>query len=620
MTMPKDTLLANNPTLPDIDPITARVIGGALENVALEMGHKLARMSYSSIIRESEDFGAAILDPLGRQLAECPISTPLQLGPIPGYLQGIFRAMEEMDEAFYPGDVIMHNHTYYGASHGPDIGIGMPIFRGEELVGFSFTTAHHLDVGALSPGSCGIVDAMDAYAEGLQFKAIKLYENGRRNNQVWRILHQNIRSPGMVVGDMEAQVAACRVGAERYLELIERFGYENVLAASEELMNYSDRMMRQAIAALPDGTYYAEDFLDGFLDSDDPREKDLKIAVTVSIDGEEMTVDLAGTSPQVPNKPINMPFIGTVDIAIYVTLRSVLLDSALMEYVPQNDGLTRSIHITAPRGCLANPVYPAPVIARFCPGNIISATVMKALAPVAPHNISAGIGNLKVAAYSGVVDENYWVYMDITEGSYGGRHGKDGMDAVDTLFANTRNNPIEDIESHYPLRVTRYELVENKAGPGKWRGGLGSIREMQFLADSFLSLEGEGNKYAPWGVFGGEEGTPGAFQYIPAGSDEAVDLPSKIPSRLVKTGETYRTVSPCGGGYGDALERDPQRVLDDVRDEFVSLENARRQYGVVIDTETWTVDDAATGDLRRQMRAQRDAARDGDGSSDGSGA
>ena len=603
MTMPKDTLLARNPELPAIDPITARVIGGALENVALEMGHKLARMSYSSIIRESEDFGAAILDSLGRQLAECPISTPLQLGPIPGYLQGIFRAMEEMDEEFYPGDVIMHNHAYYGASHGPDIGIGMPIFRGDEMVGFSFTTAHHLDIGALSPGSCGIVDAMDAYAEGLQFKAIKLYEGGKRNNQVWRILRQNIRSPEMVVGDMEAQVAACRVGAERYLELIERFGYENVLAASEELMSYSDRMMRQAIAALPDGSYYAEDFIDGFLDSSNPAEKDLKIAVTVTIDGDEMTVDLAGTSPQVDNKPINMPFIGTVDIAIYVTLRSVLLDSALMEYVPQNDGLTRAITITAPRGCLANPIYPAPVIARFCPGNIISATVMKALAQVAPYNISGGIGNLKVAAYSGVVDENYWVYMDITEGSYGGRYGMDGMDAVDTLFANTRNNPIEDIESHYPLRVTRYELVEDKAGPGKWRGGLGSIREIEFLSDSFLSLEGEGNKYAPWGVFEGQAGTPGAFQYTPAGSDRPIDLPSKIPSRRVVQGDVYRTVSPCGGGYGDALERDPQQVLEDVRDEYVSLENARRQYGVVIDTDAWSVDEQATANLRQEMRA-----------------
>jgi N-methylhydantoinase B len=602
MVMPRDTFLAQNPQLPAIDPITAQVIGGALENIGLEMGHKLARMSYSSIIRESEDFGCAILDSLGRQMAECPISTPLQLGPIPGYLQGIFRAMGEVGDTFFPGDVIFHNHTYYGASHGPDVGIGIPIFRGDELVGFSFTTAHHLDLGALSPGSCGIVNAMDAYAEGLQFKAIKIYEKGVKNEMVWRILRQNIRSSEMVVGDMEAQVSAARVGAERYLELIERFGYENVLAASEAQMQYSERMMRQAIEKLPDGTYYAEDHIDGFLDSDNPAEKDLKIAVTLTIKGDEMLVDLTGTAPQTDNKPINMPFIGTVDIAIYVTLRSVLLDSALMEYVPQNDGLVRPITITAPKGSLANPIYPAPVIARFCPGNIVSSTVMKALAPIAPHNVSAGVGNLKVAAYSGLVEENYWVYMDITEGSYGGRYGKDGMDAVDTLFANTRNNPIEDIESHFPLRVSRYELVEDKAGPGKWRGGLGSIREMQFLTNSFLSLEGDGNKYAPWGLFDGEPGTPGAFQYIPAGSDEPVDLPSKIPSRRAHPGDSYRTTSPCGGGYGDPLERDPAMVLEDVIDEFVGLDNARAQYGVVIDPGTKSIDEAATMALRAKMR------------------
>ena len=377
MAMPQHTQLAQDLELPRIDPITTQVIGGALQSVALEMGQKLARMSYSSIIRESEDFGAAIMDSLGRQMSECPLSTPLQLGPISGYVHGLLRALHEVNDELYPGDVIIHNHAYYGASHGPDVGIGMPIFRRDELVGFSFTTAHHLDLGALSPGTCGIVDAMDAYAEGLQFKAVKLYEKGVRNDMVWRILWQNIRSPEMVVGDMEAQVAAARVGAERYLELIDRFGSETVLAASEELMKYSERMMRQAIAALPDGTYQADDYLDGFLDSNNPAEKDLRIAVALTIEGDEMAVDLTGTSPQLPNKPINMPFIGTVDIAIYVALRSVLLDSALMEYVPQNDGLIRPIKITAPKGCLANPIYPAAVIARFCPGNIVSSTVMK---------------------------------------------------------------------------------------------------------------------------------------------------------------------------------------------------------------------------------------------------
>ena len=602
MPMPKDSYLGRGGELPKIDPVTVQVIAGALDGIALEMGHKLARMSYSSIIRESEDFGAAILDSVCRQLAECAYSTPLQLGPIPGYMRGVVRAMEEDGEEFFPGDVFIHNHAYYGASHGPDIGIGLPIFAKDELIGFSFTTAHHLDLGALSPGSCGIVDAVDAYAEGLQFKAVKLYESGRKNRQVWRTLWQNIRSPEMVVGDLEAQVAACRVGEQRFLELVDRYGLENVLAASEASMNYSERMMRQAIEKLPDGTYSAEGFLDGFLDDPDPSKKDLRIAVTVRIEGSSMTIDLTGTSPQIDDRPINMPLIGTVDIAIYVTLRSILLDSALMEYVPQNSGLTRPITIVAPKGCLANPIYPAPVIARFCPGNVVADTLMKALAPVAPRNVSAGVGNLKVVAYSGVVNENYWVYMDITEASYGGRRGKDGLDAVDTLYANTRNNPIEDIESHLPLRVTRYELREDQSGPGEWRGGLGSIRDVQFLSDGRMSLEGDGNKYAPWGLFGGADGTPGGVVLFHAGGGDPLELPSKFPSRKARAGDTLRTISPCGGGYGDPLERDPGAVLDDVLDEYLSVETARDRYGVVITPATMTIDVTRTAELRAKMR------------------
>ena len=587
--------------LPKIDPVTAQVVAGALNGIALEMGHKLARMSYSSIIRESEDFGAAILDANCQQLAECAYSTPLQLGPIPGYMRGVLKAMAEDGEEFYPGDVILHNHPYYGASHGPDIGIGIPIFKGEDLIGYSFTTAHHLDIGSSSPGSCGIVDAVDAFAEGLQFKAVKIYEKGVQNRQVWRMLRQNIRSANVVVGDIEAQVAACRVGEQRFLELVEQYSLDTVLAASEELMHYSERMMRQAIERLPDGIYTAEGFIDGFLDDPDPGKKDLKIAITVTIDGSDMTLDLTGTAPQVDDRPINMPFIGTVDIAIFVTLRSVLLDTSLMEYVPQNSGLTRPVHIVAPKGCLANPIYPAPVIARCCPGNIVADTLMKALAQVAPQNVSGGIGNIKVTSYSGALDEDYWVYMDITEGSYGGRYGKDGMDGVDTLYANTRNNPIEDIEAHLPLRVTRYELIEDASGAGKYRGGLGSIRDIQFLSPGQMSLEGEGNKYAPWGIFDGKDGTPGAVQVRNPYNETVEDLPSKFPCRKTKLGDTLRTVSPCGGGYGNPLERDPALVLEDVLDEFVSLESAQRDYGVVIDAISLTVDEAATIALRQAM-------------------
>ena len=585
-------------TLPRIDPVTAQVVRGALEHIAIEMGHKLTRMSYSSIIRESEDFGAALVDVNCQQLCESVFSTPLQLGPISGYVRGIQRIFQMRGLEFYPGDVIMHNSPYYGASHGPDIAFCIPVFNDGELIGFSLTTAHHLDIGALVPGSCGIVDAVDAYAEGLQFKAIKVYERGIRNQHFWNFLSDNVRASDMVLGDMGAQIAACRIGADRYLDLVREYGMDTVLAASDDLMNYSERVLRQEIEKLQDGTYYAEGFFDGFLDSSDPSKKDLKIAVTLKIEGSDLYIDLTGSSPQIDDKPINMPLEGTVCVAVYLIVRSILLDTEYHDYVQQNSGLTRPIHIHAPEGSICNPTFPAPTIARFCPGNVVADTIMHALAQVVPEQVGAGVGNLKVIAYRGLVDQNYWVYMDITEGAYGGRYGKDGLDCVDTLYANTRNNPIEDIESHYPLRVNRYELREDKCGAGKWRGGLGSIREVMFTTAGRMSLEGDGHKFAPWGIFDGKEGTPGAL-ILNQGGDET-SLPSKISDRRTKKGDTFRTISPCGGGYGNPLERDVEAVLDDVIDGFISRESAR-EYGVVI-TEDLKIDVEGTARMRAESQ------------------
>ena len=577
----------------DIDPVTASVIQGALQNIAIEMGYKLMRMSYSSIIRESEDFGTALTDERGRQLAESLQSTPLQSGPIPGYVQNVIEVFRRRGDSFRPGDVIMHNDPYGGASHGPDIALIVPVFHDGELVGFAGTTAHHLDVGALSPGSCGIVDALDVYAEGLQFKAIKVYDGGVMNGPVWQILRDNVRAPAMVVGDMEAQVAACRIGAERFTDLIGQYGIDMVRAASRELMDYSERLMRDAISAVPDGVYRAVTHIDGFLD--DPDRRDLPIAVTITIDNDRMVVDLTGTAPQVDDRPINMPLVGTVDISIWLTVRSVLLDSDVYGYIPQNSGLTRPIEIIAPKGCLANPVFPAPVIARFTPGNQLADTVMKALAEAVPEQVSAGIGNLKVIAFSGLREETHWVHMEIFEGSYGGRFAKDGMDAVDTLYANTRNNPIEDIESHLPMRVTRYELREDACGAGRTRGGVGAYRAFQFLEPGGFSVEGEGHKFPPWGFRGGAEGHPAELHLIHAdGRDEA--LPSKVPYHTTEPGDTFLAVGPCGGGYGPAFERDPADVLDDVLDGIITVETAARDYGVII--RNGAVDRAATAACR----------------------
>ncbi len=581
---------------PAVDHVTASVIQGALENIAIEMGYKLMRMSYSSIIRESEDFGAGLVDTQGRGLAESAQSTPLQSGPIPGYVRGMQKILADRGEELKPGDVIMHNDAYSGASHGPDVGFIVPVFYKDELIAFSATTAHHLDIGALTPGSCGIVDAIDAYAEGLQFKAIHVYSEGEKVEPVWHILRDNIRVSDLVVGDMEAQIAAARIGGERLVELIDRYGKTIFQAACENVMNHSERLMRQAIAALPDGTYAATTYIDGYLDDPNPAYKELPLCVAITVEGDEMVVDLTGTAPQIDDKPINMPLHGTVDIAIWLTVRSVLLDTAVHGHIPVNDGLVRPIKIVAPEGCLANPIFPAPTIARFCPGNQLADTVMKALAEVAPSQVSAGIGNLRVIAFSGLQNSEHWVHMEIFEGSYGGRDGKDGMDAVDTLYANTRNNPIEDIESHLPLRVGRYELREDVCGAGQWRGGLGSVREFEYLDDGGASIEGEGHKFAPWGFQGGTDGGSAGLR-LDRVDGNGGELPSKVPHTAVQAGDKFVCVGPAGGGYGDPLKRDPDQVLADVTDGLISIETAARDYGVVI-SDDLRIDEGATAQRR----------------------
>lgn len=586
-----------------IDPVTAAVIHGALENIAIEMGHKLMRMSYSSIIRESEDFGAALTDAEGRQLCECKMSTPLQSGPIPGYIRGILKTMKARGETLKPGDVIMHNDPYGGASHGPDVAFCVPVFLDATLIGFSVTTAHHLDIGALTPGSCGIVDAVDTYAEGLQFKAIKVSSEGRRNDAVWHMLYDNIRASALVVGDMEAQIKAAEIGANRYLALVKQYGLDTVNAAYEDLMDYSERLMRDAIRALPDGDYTATTYIDGYLDDPDPARRDLPITATVKVRGDSLIVDLTGTAPQLPDKPINMPLEGTVDCAVWLTIRSILLDSVTYGNIPQNSGLTRPIEIVAPRGTLANPIFPAPVIARFCPGNQLADTVMKALAQAVPEQVSAGIGNLRVIAFSGLDEGRHWVHMEILEGSYGGRHGLDGMDAVDTLYANTRNNPIEDIESHLPIRVDRYELRNDAVAAGQWRGGIGTVRQFTHLVDGGFSVEGDGHKYRPWGFDGGADGHTASLRLIDKKGEET-DLVSKVPYHKVKAGDRLVSFGPCGGGYGDPLKRNPEAVLADVLEGFISAEAARADYGVVVNGKTF---DRAATEAERARRARPEA-------------
>lgn len=579
-----------------VDPVTASIIRGALENIAIEMGYKLMRMAYSSIIRESEDFGAAICDAQGRQLCECTMSTPLQSGPIPGYVKGILRELEGRGKRIRPGDVIIHNDAYNGASHSPDIGICVPIFVGDELLGFSMTTAHHLDIGSCQPGSVGVVVCADSYAEGLRFRALKIVEEGQNNETVWQMIADNVRVSDLVIGDLEAQIAACQVGAKRFLELVDRYSRTTLADAVEDLFDYSERLMRTQIEAIDDGTYSATGRLDGFIDSDDPALKDLPICISATVSGSDLLIDLAGTADQVPGHAINMPFIGTVDVAIWLTVRSILLDSNEFGNIPQNDGLFRPIKIKAPKGCIANPIFPAPTIARFAPGNVVADTLMKALALAVPEKVCAGVANLKAIAFSGLANDQQWVHIEIFEGSYGGRFGKDGMDSVDTLYANTRNNPIEDIESHVPLRVTRYELRDDACGAGKWRGGLNSIKEVEILSPGTISVEGDGHGHSPWGFAGGADGHPSAL-ILNSDGNAPVRLPSMLPPIAVSAGDRITAIGGIGGGYGDPLQRPPQHVREDVIDGYITPATAKASFGVSLNDDG-TVNVKKTEQLR----------------------
>jgi N-methylhydantoinase B len=283
---------------------------------------------------------------------------------------------------------------------------------------------------------------------------------------------------------------------------------------------------------------------------------------------------------------------------VWLTIRSILLDTAVHGHIPVNEGLTRPIRIVAPLGCLANPIFPAPTIARFAPGNQLADTVMKALAQVVPKQVSAGIGNLRVMAFSGEGAEGAWVHMEIFEGSYGGRDGADGMDAVDTLYANTRNNPVEDIESHLPLRVRRYELRTDAMGHGRWRGGLGAVREFELLSESGVSIEGDGHRHRPWGFGGGSDGFPATLQ-VHSGNTVR-ELPSKMPYRRMQAGDRFLCIGPCGGGYGPAVRRDPAAVRQDVLDGLLSPAAAVDMYGVVL-SPALEVDAAATAAARAGM-------------------
>jgi N-methylhydantoinase B/oxoprolinase/acetone carboxylase alpha subunit len=576
----------------DVDPITLRVIGGALNSMAKEMAQVLYRMAYSSLIRESEDLGAGIFDVSGRELCESD-STPMHCGSIPAYIRGINRRLAG---TYQPGDVILHNHPYHGAAHSPDYGVMIPIFWEGKHIGFAGCTGHVSDIGGNFPGLC--MDVVDVWAEGKLMDSMKIYEAGVRNEMLIQHILDNVRTPEQNRGDLEALIACSRLGERRFTELLGKYGLDTVMSAADRWMDYSEEMLRQRIREIPDGSYEAPI---GYLDDDGKnRGVPLKVAVRVQVDGDDVLVDLTGSNDQVPTA-FNVPFEGSVLPTAVSAIRTILLDEHLTEeFVPQNDGCFRPVKAYAPEGSIFNPNFPASCFARFSQINRVFDSINLALSPVVPDRAIAGSSAALCAiAYSGLAadGESYWVYIEINEGSYGGRHGKDGMDCVDTLMANTRNNPIEELELNHAMRALRYELRSDTPAPGQWRGGIGSRRTWLMEVDTFIGSEADNRSDPPAGALGGHDGSAGAFIRNP-GTDREEVLFSKVTQEVCKAGDVLEIRLPSGGGFGSPFARDPRAVLEDVLDEYLTAEDAHRDYGVVVDTVTWSVNEAATRELR----------------------
>jgi N-methylhydantoinase B len=579
----------------DIDPVTLQVIGGELDTIAEEMATNLIRSSYSSIIRESEDMGAGIFTPDSRELCESD-STPMHVGSLVGYIDGMYQTFEERGvdryEAINEGDVFIHNHPHYGASHSPDIAVAIPVFHEGEHVAWAANTAHHLDIGSATPGLA--IDLEDMYAEGTLFRATKVYDEGERVDEIWNLIRDNVRTPREVIGDLQAQISSARAGRDRYLDLIDKYGLETVQETGEALMDYAEALLREEISQIPDGTYHAADALDG--DGRNRGER-LPIDVKVTVDGSDITVDLSDSADQT-GTAYNIPFHGSTDVVIYFTIRSILMDTYTHdEYLPQNSGTFRPIHPKAREGCMFNPTPPTSAFARINQVDKMSDLIIEALAPAIPEKVCAGTcGQVYFVSYGGTDDDGeYWVYLEVNEGSYGGRPAADGMDAVDALAHNTQNRPVEDIELSHPMRVDRYHLREDGHGAGRHRGGHGIVRESTFLTDAVMTMEGDGNTYRPHGLFGGTEGTQGDLKHIKA-DGEVIDLYSKESGYKFEAGDTVHIKTASGGGYGDPHERPAEQVLRDYQDGLIDREQAREEYGVfIVDGE---IDEAATADLR----------------------
>ena len=569
-----------------VDPITLEVIQNALSSIADELALVIMRSAYSNIVRDSMDYSTAVCDHLGQTIAQ-GLTTPVHLGSFPDAMRNLI-AQSGADMA--PGDVFIFNDPYgAGGMHLPDFYIIKPVFLDGRVEGYVATLAHQCDVGGIAPGGMAVY-AADIFQEGLRLPILKLYEGGTPNPAIFRIIEKNTRQPVQVLGDVRAQLAACGKGERALQALIERHGGDSFRRYTEALHNYAERLIRAEISALPDGCYEFEDFLDGLGEHPEP----IRFKVALTIAGDQVVIDWTGTSAQV-KAAINGPMPTTRAMA-YLGVRC-----AIGTAIPNCQGYMRAITVTAPKGSIVNPDNLAACGARGVICFRMYDAILGAFSQILPHRIpGANEGGSSAPHIAGLTRENKpFLVSGGLMGCWGGSQERDGQEGISNPAANLGNAPIELLEARHPVEITRYAFVPNSGGPGRSRGGMALMRGYRLLAEeAVLIMRSDRRNVRPYGLAGGLAGTP-SWNVINPGAAQRILPVCPMASTPMVFGDEFLHIQAGAGGFGDPLERPPEKVLVDVVNELMDPAYAADVYGVII--ENGAINLAATASRRAEL-------------------
>jgi N-methylhydantoinase B len=545
-----------------LDSFRLDILSSALTALTEEIEITLLRTAYSQVVKEAQDASCAIFTAGGRIVAQ-PVVIPGHLGSMKYMLAACLQAYPA--NALSPGDVLLSNDPYQGGSHLPDIALFRPIFHDGNLVAFVGCIIHYTDVGGMVPGS-NPQRATELYQEGLVLPPMKLHRAGRPSETLRKVIAANVRNPEMFFGDLHAQESALLTGERRVRQLIERFGADNIRQAMDMLIAITERKAKAEVSAMRRGSYVFEDFMDH--DGIDLA-RPVGIRVRLDVEPDRLRFDFTGTDPQVKG-PLNAPLSKTWTTVFYCVM------CALSDDVAFNDGLASVIDIHVPEGTVLNPHHPAPVNARSVTVNRVADVVLGALALAVPERLGAQSCGVPTGVSFGGIDPRTgrsFVFYESYCGGMGATRGGDGADGISTGTSNAMNIPVEAIEIDYPIRIRRYELAPDTGGGGKFRGGLGIVREYEMLAESStINVRGDRAKFAPKGVHGGRNGAKSNYVLFDAEAPHGREIPSKF-SGQIRRGDRLRVTTPGGGGYGPPSERAAAAHAHDVRNAKVVVQN-----------------------------------------------